>query len=120
MSPRSRFAIPEDAPLHPVLENPHEFDLEALKYQVVPGSGEPYIDLTLTKSDVSVTLRFLSPRDLQIEPGFPTPTRGMAFYDLRGYQLGDIGVAVKDTEASWGAITFWARSVEVVQSDGPT
>lgn len=76
--------------------------------------SQSFIDMTLLKHSESVTLRFWQPINLKIEQGFPRPTRGMVFYDLSADQLENIGIEVADFEASWGAVTFSAKSVEKI------
>jgi len=70
-----------------------------------------FLDLRLEKNGLVRNLRFLEPRDIKIEEGFPQPTGGMQILDVSARQLEGITVEVSDFEASWGAITFLARSV---------
>jgi hypothetical protein len=62
-------------------------------------------------------LRFWSPQQLQVEEGFPRPTRGMAILDVRARRLDGLAVWVTDFEASSRKISFWAR--DVVDRDQP-
>ena len=98
-------------PPHPIIDRPHEYSIADLRYHVGLDGAEPFIDLILQRKDAVRRLRFLSPRQLIIEDGFPEPTSGMEILDVSRRQLGDLRVRVGDCEASHGAITFWARDV---------
>ena len=99
-------------PDHPIVDCPWEFDIDLFSYHINPvDAHHSYIDLTLRRERTVRRLRFLGPRHLQIEKGFPTPTRGLCILDVRSRQLEGIGVRVADFESSLGAITFWAREV---------
>lgn len=69
------------------------------------------------KKDVFRRLRFLSPQNLKIEPGFPEPTHGLCVLDIENSGLEGLGVEVCDFENSGGAISFFAR--RVVDLDRP-
>lgn len=98
--------------IHPIIDRPHEYDIAEFRYFVGLEGEASFIDLVLRRNDSVRRLRFLHPRDLQIEEGcFPAATRGMEIRDVRGHHLSDIGVQVADIEGSRGAITFWARDV---------
>lgn len=101
----------ERDPQHPILDRPHEYRILDLWYHMGSNGEQPFIDLNLGRGDTVRRLRFLSPRDLEIEKGFPAPTNGMEILDVRARQLEDVGVRVGDFEASFGSITFWAREV---------
>ena len=94
-------------PQHPILDRPHEYHILDLRFHVGEDGDEPFLDLILGRGDAVRRLRFLSPRDLEIESGFPMPTNGMEILDVRARQIEDIGVRVGDFEASPGSITFW-------------
>jgi hypothetical protein len=98
---------------HPILQRPYEYDLSDFRYHV--DNEEPcesFIEMTLQRNSDSVTLRFWQPTKLKIEEGFPQSTGGMVFYDRSADGLENIKIEVADFEGSWGAITFYARSVE--------
>jgi hypothetical protein len=98
---------------HSILANPHEYDIYDFRYHV--DNEEPsqcFIDMSLRKNLETVVLRFWRPINLEIQIGFPQATGGMVFYDVSTNQMENIGVQVADVEASWGAITFYAKSVE--------
>ncbi len=102
---------------HPILPGPHEYAVSDFRFHL--DRDDPslsFIDMTLVKGSDAVTLRFWRPVELKIEAGFPRPTRGMVFYDRSAQGWEDIQVEVADIEASPGAITFFARSVERVGS----
>lgn len=98
---------------HPVLHRPHEYELTELSYCIDRvDDSRSYVDMTLRKDGCIERLRFWQPRQLKIEEGFPVATGGMVFYDLSADGLENVGVEVADFEATPGAITFFARSVE--------
>jgi hypothetical protein len=105
----------DEPKLHPILRDPHEYDVSDFRYHVDrEESSESFIEMTLQKNTDSVTLRFWQPFNLKIEEGFPQPTRGMVFYDRSADGLESISIEVADFEGSWGALTFCARSVEKI------
>ena len=63
-------------PPHPIIDRPHEYSIADLRYHVGLDGAEPFIDLVLQRGDAVRRLRFLSPRQLIIEDGFPEPTSG--------------------------------------------
>lgn len=103
--------VVEQDPPHRIIDAPHSYQLRALRYDTGADGGEPYLDLELGKGPEIRRLRFWSPRDLEIEKGFPQSTGGMEILDVSARHLDGIGVRVADCESSWGAITFWARCV---------
>jgi len=96
----------EHDPSHPIIDRPNEYRILSLRYDTGSEAGEPFIDLHLGRGTIVRKLRFWSP-----EEGFPEPTHGMMILDVRARQMDGLGVQVADVEASWGAITFWARDV---------
>lgn len=98
-------------PEHPIIDRPFEYRILDFRYYAGEDSEEPFIDMTLARQSVVRRLRFWSPRDLEIEKGFPVPTSGMEILDVRGRQMQGIGVRVGDFESNWGSVTFWAREV---------
>ena len=115
IGPASRRTTLEPDPEHPIVDRPWEHEIAALHYHVGLDGSEPYLDLDLERDGVVRRLRFWSPQDLKIEPGFPMPTHGMIIFDVSRRQLDRLKVRVADFEASTGRITFWAR--EVVDRD---
>lgn len=104
--------IKKEDPIHSIVERPWEYEILTLSfYQSPSGEFEPFIDLTLKKGDVLRHLRFHSPRELEIERGFPARTGGFCIHDVSARGLEGLGVRVGDFEASWGAVRFWAREV---------
>ena len=108
--------IIEPDPLHPIIERAWEYRITGLNFQIPLDESPPFLDLTLRKDQVVRQLRFFHPRDLSIEPGFPTPTHGMLISDVRARQMEGIGVRVHDFEATTGSVCFWAS--DVVELDG--
>ena len=110
-------SIPED-PQHPILDRAWEYRIDSFHFEVdheEPNSS--FLDIAFRKNGSVRKLRFLAPRDLEIEKGFPAPTGGMMILDVSSRQLEGVGVQVVDREASHGAVTFLAREVvEVDQS----
>ena len=105
-------------PYHPIIDNPWHYRIAALSCVFPEDGSESYLDLTLVRGEVQRRLRFWSPRDIEIERGFPSQSLGMVIYDVRGRQLDGLGVWVDDDEAGWGKVTFWARAV-VDLDEGP-
>lgn len=103
--------------LHPILAAPHKYDIVDFRYSIDRQEpSQSFIDLALAKDGELVSLRFWQPINLVVEQGFPAATRGMVFYDVSMYHLENIGVEVADFEATHGAITFSAKSVELLLS----
>ncbi len=103
-------------PEHPILAKAWEFEVVGVRLDREPiDGGEPFLDLTLRRGDERRYLRFWSPVDLEIERGGPAMTGGLIIKDVRARQLDGLGVQVDDSEASRGAIRFYARSVEAVR-----
>ncbi|PHS19060.1 MAG: hypothetical protein COA78_01465 [Blastopirellula sp.] len=103
---------------HSIIDNPHEYHILRMCYEVKNNGCESFLDLHLAKGDLTRRLRFWSPQDLEIEKGFPQPTSGMQILDVRSHQMDGIGVRVSDSEATLGAITFWARDVIDLENEG--
>jgi hypothetical protein len=102
----------KEDPIASIVERPWEYEILSLGfYQSPRGEFEPFIDLTLKKGDVLRHLRFYSPRELEIEKGFPARAGGFCIYDVSARGLESLGVRVGEFEASRGAVRFWAREV---------
>jgi hypothetical protein len=80
--------------------------------------GEPFLDLTVERRGERRTLRFWSPRDLEIERGGPQNTGGLEILDISARGLDRLAVRVSDFEASPGAVRFVARAVENLVNHG--
>ncbi|MFN3651366.1 MAG: hypothetical protein ACK47B_17460 [Armatimonadota bacterium] len=117
MSVTDLTTLVEVEPDHPIIERPWEYRVIGLDYQIPLDESPPYLDLTLAKGDSLRRLRFLWPRDLHIERGFPARTGGMQIVDVSARGLEGIRVWVRDIEASPGAVEFWAA--EVIDLDSP-
>jgi hypothetical protein len=105
---------------HPILQAPHTYELVDFHFHVDKNDpAQSFIDMTLVNDADAVTLRFWQPVNLKIEERFPYPTGGMVFYDVSADGLENIGVEVSDFEASSGAITFSAKSVERISGITP-
>lgn len=99
-------------PDHPIIERPFEYEIVVFCYHHDPDdSRNSYLDMALQRGTTVRRLRFLQPQDLEIEKGFPRPTRGMCILDVRHRHMDGMNVRVADFEASWGKVTFWAREV---------
>lgn len=101
----------EGDPPHPIIQRPWEYQVIGFNYQIPIDETPAFIDLTLAKGPVLRRLRFLWPRDLTIERGFPTQTGGLEILDVTGRQMEGVGVRVHDFEATPGAVEFWAAEV---------
>ena len=97
---------------HSVVEKPHLYDISYFSYNQAEDPTESIIELHLKLNDELVKLKFVGPRELEIEKGFPYATRGMFIEDVSSHQLDGINVFVGDFESNHGAIQFWAYSVE--------
>ncbi len=97
---------------HKIIEKPWDYNISSFLYNCSSENLlEHYIELVLTKDDISRKLRFIAPKQLKIEEGFPSPTHGMEILDIRERGMEDVNVYVGDFEASHGAITFYAKEV---------
>jgi hypothetical protein len=102
----------KEDPYHSILERSWEYEVFTFSfYQWANGESEPFIDLTLKRDEEFRYFRFYSPRDLEIEKGFPNKTGGFCILDVSARGMEGLNVRVDDFEASWGAIRFWAREV---------
>lgn len=106
-------------PDHPILAQPWRYTIKGLHYEIPDDGSEPFLDLTLELGAERRKLRFLSPRELEIEKGFPHAP-GLVILDVSARGLDRLGVRVDDYEASWGGISFWARSVHELAEGGPS
>jgi len=96
---------------HPVLPDAWRYEIVGLRLELKPqDEAEPFIDLTLELSGERRTLRFYSPRSIEIEKGGPV-SGGLKILDVAGRQLDGIRVHVDDYEARSGSLRFWARDV---------
>jgi hypothetical protein len=102
--------LQEDPP-HPIVERPWEYQIIGLNYQIPLDETAPFLDLSLRKGSVVRRLRFLYPRELTIERGFPIHTGGLLSSDVSARQWDGIGVRVHDFEGTQGAVEFWAADV---------
>lgn len=101
-----------DSPIHPILDRAHEFEI--VRFDLNRDVDDPrndFLDLTLRREKDVRRLRFIRPRSIKIEEGFPAPTGGMVILDIRHRQWEDVTVKVADFEASNGAVTFYAADV---------
>jgi len=101
----------EQEPYHPIIDKPWNYDIVELRYHIEPNIRESFIDLHLQRGSILRRLRFIGPRNLQIEAGFPCPTRGLCILDVRKRQCEGVCVAVADFEGNHGSITFLAQQV---------
>ncbi|MES2764607.1 MAG: hypothetical protein V4642_01965 [Bacteroidota bacterium] len=103
---------------HPIIEKPWEYHVVEFYYNSNSNDvREHFILMKLKKENEYRLFKFQFPRDLKIEEGFPRRTGGMEFIDLSKDGLEDINVKVGDFELSWGAITFYAKSVIELPTD---
>ncbi|MGC4031626.1 MAG: hypothetical protein QM754_07825 [Tepidisphaeraceae bacterium] len=102
----------EDIPAHPIIDKPWQFEIVRFDFHRDPGDRRSsYLDLWLRRGEELRKLRFLQPRSIQIEEGFPSRTNGMAILDVSSLGWEDVAVQVTDFEASNGAVTFYAKDV---------
>jgi hypothetical protein len=102
----------EGDPLHPILERPWEFEIVGFDYSAI---GSPArLDLTLKRGGEIRRLRFISPQDIELEPGFPSPQgpSGIAISDVSSRQLQGIRVRVSDRVTGQDCrLKLWAADV---------
>lgn len=101
----------ENDPPHPIVERPWEYKIIGLNYQFPRDETPSFLDLTLCKGSIVRRLRFLHPRELTIERGFPIHTGGLLISDGSARQWEGVGVRVHDFELTHGAVEFWAAEV---------
>ena len=111
-------------PHHPIVDKPWSYEIVGLNYQRGGADQEPFIDITLERGEDRRHLRFLSPRELRIEPGFPTMTGGLVILDISGRAMNGLAVMVEDfAGATGGSVRFFAREaidLDVAFDDSPT
>lgn len=97
---------------HPIIERPWEYEIISFCYERARTyPHESRIDMVLVRGDEIRRLRFIEPRSISIEEGFPIATGGMQILDISARQLAELTVEVSDFEASNGAVKFFARAV---------
>ncbi len=99
------------SPHHPILARPWEFVITEMHYRTGMDGSASYLDLTFVRGEDTRRLRFIEPRDVRIEAGFPNPTHGLCILDVRDRQLERLRVEVSDFETSHGSIRFFAYDV---------
>ena len=77
----------ERDPDHEIIDRPHEYRIADLRYSAGLDGEEAFVDLELRKESTVRRLRFWSPQQFEIEPGFPLPTHGMLILDVRRRRL---------------------------------
>ena len=99
-------------PDHVIIDKPWEYEIIDLHFhRDTEEWAASYLDLTLQKEEIIRRLRFVGPRDIHIESGFPFNNGGMEILDVRHRQMEGIGVRVGNYEASEGTVTLWASEV---------
>ena len=99
-------------PDHAIIDKPWEYEVTDLHFhRDLEEWAKSYVDLTLQKGDAVRRLRFIGPRDIQTESGFPFNNGGMEILDVRHRQMEGIGVRVGNFEAAGGTVTLWASEV---------
>ncbi len=96
---------------HSILPDAWRYEIVGVNIQLAPSDGtEPFLDLTVRRGQDRRTLRFFSPRSIEIEEGGPV-SGGLKIVDVSSRQLDGVGVRVDDFEAAPGSLRFWARHV---------
>lgn len=99
-------------PCHDILRDSWDYEVFTLSFHQSPiGEFEPFLDLTLKKDNAFRYLRFHSPKDLEIEKGFPARAGGFCIFDAFSAGMDGVGIRVDDVRNGNGAIRFWARDV---------
>lgn len=99
---------------HQIIDKPHEYDVEFFSFSRDKYLEDSIVELHLEKNGNTIKLKFTGVRDLSIEKGFPSPTRGMFIEDVSSHQMEGVNIYLGDAEVNGGAITFWARKVEKI------
>jgi hypothetical protein len=96
---------------HPILRDAWRYEIVGVNLELAPlDESEPFLDLTVRRGQDRRTLRFFSPRSIEIEEGGPV-SGGLKIVDVSGRGLDGVGVRVDDFEATPGSLRFWARDV---------
>ena len=97
---------------HPIIKDPHLYEISDFHYHNdLSDCRKSYIDLSLVKGLKKRILRFIEPKDLSIEKGFPFSTGGMYIEDISSHGLERINIQVDDFEPTHGSIRFLAYKV---------
>src|SRR4051812_16770245 len=100
-------------PLHPILERPWEFEIVGFDYSAIESPAR--LDLTLQRGGEIRRLRFTNPRDIELEPGFPSPRgpSGIAICDVSARQLEGVRIRVSDQVTGHDCkLKLWAADVQ--------
>lgn len=99
---------------HPILPDAWRYEIVGLRLELEPEDGsEAFLDLTLQLDGKRRTLRFLSPRSIEIEEGGPV-SGGLKILDVSDRKLDRLSVRVDDYEGQRGSLRFWARDVSPI------
>lgn len=102
-------------PDHPVLDNPFSWELLEFTFRRDPADEwRTYVDMVFARNGQTRRLRFHNPRQFEWVPCGAPNSHGLCILDVSGRQMEGVGVRVANFEQSYGAPTFWAESVEVV------
>ena len=103
-----------NAPDHPVLESPCTYDIVGISFLPDPaGALNGTLELTLSRDNATVVLRFSAAHELEIDAGFPHSYMGLEILDVTYLGWKHSRVRVQGFEDAPG-VRFWARSVERV------
>lgn len=104
------YAVARMDPDHPILPDARRYEVIALHWD--RSVEDSYLELTLrhTQTFAVRRLRFLSPRDLHVDPEIAGVQYGFAIADVRARQMEGLGVEVYNFE-SFGGVRFFARDV---------
>jgi hypothetical protein len=97
---------------HPIIDKPWEYRIVYLQYDCSSDNYlEHFFEMWLEKDSTIRKLKFIAPRQIKIEDGFPSPTYGMEILDISNRGLENVNVWVTNFEASSGAVTLYAKDL---------
>ena len=92
-------------PCHPILERSWEYEMFSLHYWRPIAESEPFIDVTLKDGNGFRNLRFLNPKDIEIEKGFPSQTH-LCIFDVSKRGIEGLNVRVDNLTGDAGQCAF--------------
>lgn len=100
---------------HPILEHPWEYSVSELHWGTTDDTFEKiyYLDVTFTKNEIIIRLRFLNPQQVRIELSgkMPQGCGEMIILDIQDRGWEGMNVEVAEGGASGSPITLYAREV---------
>ncbi|MCK4635835.1 MAG: hypothetical protein KAT32_03150 [Candidatus Moranbacteria bacterium] len=98
---------------HKILEEPHhKYKIIDFRYYCDSSISiiDHFIDLKLKKDSTIRNLRFIAPRNISLEKGFPNIS-GFAILNIKDSQLEGVSLEVMNDEPEYGELNFYAKNV---------